>query len=136
MAEQTVYCEECVEEIPSSEVYWDDGRLYCRRCGSEVESPDRDIFEEIVDNRSGFLFRDADPPDEDTEEEEEPKQPLEPEAAKAAGDEDGEAAAEPDLAADKAEDEEADEEPDEEPDEDAAEARPGRQGELLRDMDD
>ena len=58
MAERTVYCEECVEEIPASEVYWDDGRLYCRRCGSEVEPPDRDIFEEIVDNRSGFLFRD------------------------------------------------------------------------------
>ena len=77
MAEQTVYCEECVEDIPASEVYWEDGRLYCRRCGSEVEAPDRDIFEQIEDNRSGFLFRDqelnADPDvdEEDDEDEEE-----------------------------------------------------------------
>lgn len=71
MAEQTVFCEECVEEIPASEVYWDDGRLYCRRCGSELEPPDRDIFEEIVDNRSGFVFRDDDAlPDDDEEDEE------------------------------------------------------------------
>lgn len=69
MAEQTVYCEECVEDIPASEVYWDEGRLYCRRCGSEVEAPDRDIFEEIVDNRTGFLFRDEEPADLDDEEE-------------------------------------------------------------------
>ena len=71
MAERTVYCEECVEEIPASEVYWDDSRLYCRRCGSEVEPPDRDIFEEIVDNRSGFLFRNGELDDADEEEEEE-----------------------------------------------------------------
>jgi NAD-dependent dihydropyrimidine dehydrogenase PreA subunit len=73
MAEKTVYCEECVEEIPASEVYWDDGRLYCGRCGSEVEAPDRDIFEEIVDNRTGFLFRDQtlEEVDEDDAEEEE-----------------------------------------------------------------
>lgn len=71
MAERTVYCEECVEEIPASEVYWDDGRLYCRRCGSEVEPPDRDIFEEIVDNRSGFLFRNGELDDADDKDEEE-----------------------------------------------------------------
>ena len=75
MAEQTVYCEECVEDIPASEVYWEEGRLYCRRCGSEVEAPDRDIFEQIADNRSGFLFRDqelnADLDDDDEEDEEE-----------------------------------------------------------------
>jgi hypothetical protein len=74
MAEQTVYCEECVEEIPASEVYWDDGRLYCSRCGSELEPPDRDIFEEIVDNRSGFLFRDLEPADEEEEAEEDGKE--------------------------------------------------------------
>lgn len=71
MAEQTVYCEECVEDIPADEVYWEDDRLYCRRCGSELEPPDRDIFEEIVDNRTGFLFRDEEPSDEDEEEDEE-----------------------------------------------------------------
>jgi hypothetical protein len=86
MAEQTVYCEECVEEIPASEVYWDEGRLYCGRCGSELEPPDRDIFEEIVDNRTGFLFRDEEPAEEDDEEEE--KDEAEPEADAAAGDED------------------------------------------------
>jgi len=78
MAEQTVYCEECVEDIPASEVYWEDGRLYCRRCGSEVEAPDRDIFEEIVDNRTGFLFRDAEPADVDDEEEEDEEEEEEP----------------------------------------------------------
>ena len=77
MAKQTVYCEECVEEIPASEVYWDDGRLYCGRCGSEVQTPDRDIFEEIMANRSGFLFRDhelAEVEEEDDEEDEEAEQ--------------------------------------------------------------
>jgi hypothetical protein len=38
-----------------------------------VEAPDRDIFEEIVDNRTGFLFRDQtlEEVDEDDAEEEE-----------------------------------------------------------------
>jgi len=71
MAEQTVFCEECVEDIPANEVYWDEGRLYCGRCGSEVQPPDKDIFEEIVDNRSRLLFRDHEPPEVDDEEEEE-----------------------------------------------------------------
>ena len=71
MAEQTVYCEECLEDIPASEVYWDDSRLYCRRCGSELEPPDRDIFEEIEDNRTGFLFRDQDLNEPDVDEEDE-----------------------------------------------------------------
>jgi hypothetical protein len=47
-----------------------------------VEAPDRDIFEEIVDNRTGFLFRDAEPPDLDTDEEEEEEE-GEAEAAEA-----------------------------------------------------
>lgn len=71
MAEQTVYCEECVEDIPADEVYWEEGRLYCRRCGSEIETQDReikDIFEEIQDNRTGFVFRNEDPSDADLEE--------------------------------------------------------------------
>ncbi|NIP71820.1 MAG: hypothetical protein GWO16_01745, partial [Gammaproteobacteria bacterium] len=55
--EQTVYCEECVEDIPGDEVYWDENRLYCKRCGSEVEPPDADLFERIRDNRDEFLFR-------------------------------------------------------------------------------
>jgi len=67
MSKQTIFCEECVEEVAGDEVFWEDERIYCKRCGSELESPDRDIFEEIVDNRSGFLFRDM--PDEEKEEE-------------------------------------------------------------------
>jgi len=58
MTEQTVYCEECVEDIPHDEVYWEEERLYCKRCGSEVEPKDRDIFEEIEDNRDSLIFRD------------------------------------------------------------------------------
>ena len=58
MAEANVYCEECLEDIPNDEVYWDEDRLYCSRCGSEVEPPDGDIFDTIVENRSSFLFRD------------------------------------------------------------------------------
>ncbi|HKI99112.1 MAG TPA: hypothetical protein VKB51_11610 [bacterium] len=92
MAEHTVYCEECVEDIPANEVYWDEGRLYCSRCGSEVESPDRDIFEEIVDNRSAFLFRDDDLASQDEVEEDDEDEDEETEAE----DEDGEPDAEGD----------------------------------------
>ena len=37
MESKTAYCEECVEEIPGDEVYWDAEHLYCGRCGSELE---------------------------------------------------------------------------------------------------
>ncbi len=71
MTEQTVYCEECVEDIPGSEVYVEENRLYCKRCGSEVESPDPDIFEEIESNQTGFVFRDSleDDAEDDNDEE-------------------------------------------------------------------
>ena len=70
MTEQTVYCEECVEDIPGSEVYVEENRLYCKRCGSEVESTDPDIFEEIESNQTEFIFREPqEPEDEDDEEE-------------------------------------------------------------------
>ncbi len=68
MTEHTVYCEECVEDIPADEVYWDAERLYCKRCGSEVEKADSDIFEEITENRSALIFRDD--TDEHVDEEE------------------------------------------------------------------
>lgn len=96
MAEQTVYCEECVEDIPASEVYWDEGRLYCRRCGSELEPPDRDIFEEIVDNRSGFLFRDDDLHDDLDEDEDDNEEDNEGEDEEEAEDEKDPAALEQD----------------------------------------
>ena len=64
MAEQNLYCEECVEEIQASEVYLEDDRLYCKQCGSELESPDGDLFEEIESNIDNMHFRD----DEEEEE--------------------------------------------------------------------
>ena len=70
-AKKTVYCEECLENIPNSEVLVEDGRLYCGQCGGEVEAPDPDIFEQIVDNRSSFLFRSDTEDVEDEEDEEE-----------------------------------------------------------------
>ncbi|MDH5752532.1 MAG: hypothetical protein OEZ59_08955 [Deltaproteobacteria bacterium] len=57
---KTINCEECLEDIPSSEIHLEDGRLYCGRCGSEVESPDKDLFEEISDNHSSYRFRSED----------------------------------------------------------------------------
>lgn len=65
MTEQTVYCEECLQDIPAEDIYWEDDRLFCGRCGGRLESPDKDISEEIVDNRTGFLFQDADERDDE-----------------------------------------------------------------------
>lgn len=70
MSEKTLFCEECVEDIEPSEVYLEDDRLYCKVCGSELESPDRDLFEEIEGNIDNLHFRDneeeeLEPPDGD-----------------------------------------------------------------------
>lgn len=70
MARYSVYCEECVEEIPSDEVQWQDGRLYCARCGSEVEAPEGDVFEQILANRSGMVFQGASAEEDDLGDEE------------------------------------------------------------------
>ncbi len=74
MKAKTIHCEECVEEIPSDEVYWEDERLYCGRCGSEL-----DISKETADLLDTFAKRrpakwqtaDDDVEDEDLEDEEE-----------------------------------------------------------------
>jgi hypothetical protein len=74
MKAKTIHCEECVEEIPSDEVYWEDERLYCGRCGSEL-----DIGKEAGDLLDAFSKRrtakwqtaNDDVPDEDLDEEEE-----------------------------------------------------------------
>lgn len=71
MADYTVYCEECLENVPSNEVFWDENRLYCKRCGSEVESPDPDLFDQILENRTDLVFRDEGDDLLDDEEEEE-----------------------------------------------------------------
>ena len=68
MAVNKVYCEECLEDIPKKEVLLEDGRLYCARCGSEVEVEDPDLFEQISDNQSAYLFRDDTDDQEDDEE--------------------------------------------------------------------
>jgi hypothetical protein len=52
MKAKTIHCEECVEEIPSTEVYWEDERLYCGRCGSEI-----DISKEAGDLLDAFSKR-------------------------------------------------------------------------------
>ncbi|MEE8433960.1 MAG: hypothetical protein V3S64_04155 [bacterium] len=64
MTEQNLFCEECVEEIPASEVFLEDDRLYCKQCGSELGSPDSDLFEEIEGNLDHMQFRDEEEEDE------------------------------------------------------------------------
>ncbi|MDH4247562.1 MAG: hypothetical protein OEW39_07080 [Deltaproteobacteria bacterium] len=86
-AKKTVYCEECMEDIPNGELLLEDSRLYCGRCGGEVEAPDPDIFETIVDNRSAFLFR-SDTEDMDEEDEEDDLEPDEEDDEMIAEDED------------------------------------------------
>jgi hypothetical protein len=74
MKPKTIHCEECVEEIPSDEVYWEDDRLYCGRCGSEL-----DISKEAGDLLDAFSKRrtatwqtaNDDVADEDLDEDEE-----------------------------------------------------------------
>ena len=69
MTEQNLYCEECVEDIPASEVYLEDDRLYCKQCGSELASPDGDLFEEIEGNLDNMRFRDEEEEEEGGDEE-------------------------------------------------------------------
>ncbi len=64
MAEQNLYCEECVEDIPASEVFLEDERLYCKQCGSELALPDGDLFEEIEGNLDHMQFRDEEEEEE------------------------------------------------------------------------
>lgn len=64
MTEQNLYCEECVEDIPASEVYLEDDRLYCKLCGSEVALPNDDLFEEIEGNIDNMQFRDEEEEEE------------------------------------------------------------------------
>ena len=33
----TQFCEECLEDIADKDVYWENDRAYCGRCGSELE---------------------------------------------------------------------------------------------------
>lgn len=69
MSEQNLFCEECVEDIPASEVFLEDDRLYCKQCGSELNSPSGDLFEEIEGNLDHLQFRDAEEEEEGGDEE-------------------------------------------------------------------
>ncbi len=58
MNAKTVHCEECVEDIPNSEVYWEDDRIYCGRCGSEIELPveNADLLDTINEGSAKPLY--------------------------------------------------------------------------------
>jgi hypothetical protein len=49
MAKGIYYCEECVEEISGSDVYWEGSRAYCGQCGSELDTDDEtaDVVEHM-----------------------------------------------------------------------------------------
>lgn len=53
MAKGIYYCEECVEEISASDVFWESGRPYCGRCGSELDLDDdtADVVEHIASRK-------------------------------------------------------------------------------------
>jgi len=74
MAKGIYYCEECVEEISASDVFWESGRPYCGRCGSELDMDDdtADVVEHISSRRivkpTGTDYDDGDDSDEDEHE--------------------------------------------------------------------
>lgn len=74
MNANAVHCEECVEDIPNDEIYWEEERIHCRRCGSELEIPAgaSDLFDTIVGKKAKPLYSFED--DEDDEPEDEDKQ--------------------------------------------------------------
>lgn len=73
MSQKTIYCAECLEDIPNSEVQWEDDRLYCGRCGSELapDAEDRDLLDEISSRKPPRLYTLEDDEDEEEEEEDE-----------------------------------------------------------------
>jgi len=77
MSQKTIYCAECMEDISNDEVQWEDDKLYCGRCGSEL-SPDpaeRDLLDEISAGKRRRLYtledEEEDEEDDDLEEEDE-----------------------------------------------------------------
>jgi hypothetical protein len=73
MSQKTIYCAECLEDIPNAEVQWEDDRLYCGRCGSELaaDSEDRDLLDEISSRKPPRLYSIEDDEDEEEEDDEE-----------------------------------------------------------------
>ncbi|MCZ6473058.1 MAG: hypothetical protein O7E56_14035 [SAR324 cluster bacterium] len=83
MDAKRVFCEECVEEIPNDEVYWEDERMYCGRCGSEMELTKE--ASDLVDTIKGqsaqplYSMEDEKYDEEDEEEQLEPDEERDPE---------------------------------------------------------
>ena len=72
MSQKTIYCGECLEDIPNTEVQWEDNRLYCGRCGSELapDTEDRDLLDEISSRKPRRLYSLEDEDEEEDEEDE------------------------------------------------------------------
>ena len=72
MSQKTIYCAECLEDIPNDEVQWEDNKLYCGRCGSEMapDTEDRDLLDEISSGKPRRLYtlEDDDEEEEDDDE--------------------------------------------------------------------
>jgi hypothetical protein len=65
-----------MEEIPNDEVQWEDEKLYCGRCGSELnpEAEDRDLLDDISSGKPRRLYTledDDEDEDDDFEDDEE-----------------------------------------------------------------
>jgi hypothetical protein len=68
-----------MENIPNDEVQWEEEKLYCGRCGSELnpDAEDRDLLDEISSGKRGRVYtledddEDEDDEDDDFEDEDE-----------------------------------------------------------------
>jgi len=67
MARAKYYCEECVEEISQGDVFWENGRAYCGRCGGELDLNEdaADVVEHISTHKIPVPIRGTDDDDED-----------------------------------------------------------------------
>ena len=70
MAKGIYYCEECVEEISRSDVFWENNRAYCGRCGGELDLDEEaaDVVEHITGGKGTSPVR---PLEDDDDEEDE-----------------------------------------------------------------
>jgi len=52
---QTLYCEECLEDIAPNDVYWEGKRGYCGHCGSELDTESHQA--DMVDVIQGKIIK-------------------------------------------------------------------------------
>ena len=66
------YCEDCVEEVSKGDVFWEDERAYCGKCGSELDmsGPPEDLVDQIS-SRTVIAPSGSDYDDEEVEEDRE-----------------------------------------------------------------